>query len=69
MFDPRPPVTSTVFLQLWVNERMPLAVSTDHGKDLPSVQLLIKKNQVGVGAEAGARGKGRGQSWVRAGVE
>uniref|UniRef100_A0A7M4F4G9 Spectrin beta chain n=1 Tax=Crocodylus porosus TaxID=8502 RepID=A0A7M4F4G9_CROPO len=30
---------------LWVNERMPLAVSTDHGKDLPSVQLLIKKNQ------------------------
>lgn len=25
---------------------MPLATSTDHGKDLPSVQLLIKKNQV-----------------------
>uniref|UniRef100_A0A8C1R2B8 Spectrin beta chain n=1 Tax=Cyprinus carpio TaxID=7962 RepID=A0A8C1R2B8_CYPCA len=30
---------------LWVKERMPLATSTDHGKDLPSVQLLIKKNQ------------------------
>ncbi|XP_063058796.1 spectrin family protein [Engraulis encrasicolus] len=30
---------------LWVDERMPLANSTDHGKDLPSVQLLIKKNQ------------------------
>lgn len=25
---------------------MPLATSTDHGKDLPTVQLLIKKNQV-----------------------
>lgn len=34
------------FSQLWVKERMPLATSTDHGKDLPSVQLLIKKNQV-----------------------
>lgn len=32
--------------QLWVTERMPLATSTDHGKDLPTVQLLIKKNQV-----------------------
>lgn len=32
--------------QLWVKERMPLADSTDHGKDLPTVQLLIKKNQV-----------------------
>nr|XP_020669027.1 spectrin beta chain, non-erythrocytic 2 [Pogona vitticeps] len=30
---------------LWVKERMPLAVSTDHGRDLPTVQLLIKKNQ------------------------
>ncbi|XP_066575019.1 spectrin family protein isoform X2 [Amia ocellicauda] len=30
---------------LWVNERMPLATSTDHGKDLPTVQLLMKKNQ------------------------
>ncbi|XP_031427906.1 spectrin family protein isoform X3 [Clupea harengus] len=30
---------------LWVKERMPLANSTDHGKDLPSVQLLSKKNQ------------------------
>ncbi|XP_061595322.1 spectrin beta chain, non-erythrocytic 1-like isoform X2 [Cololabis saira] len=30
---------------LWVKERMPLAASIDHGKDLPTVQLLIKKNQ------------------------
>ncbi|KAJ8405208.1 hypothetical protein AAFF_G00321990 [Aldrovandia affinis] len=30
---------------LWVKERMPLATSSDHGKDLPSVQLLMKKNQ------------------------
>ncbi|XP_030602691.1 spectrin family protein isoform X2 [Archocentrus centrarchus] len=30
---------------LWVKERMPIATSTDHGKDLPTVQLLIKKNQ------------------------
>uniref|UniRef100_A0A8C0JB35 Spectrin beta, non-erythrocytic 2 n=1 Tax=Chelonoidis abingdonii TaxID=106734 RepID=A0A8C0JB35_CHEAB len=30
---------------LWVRERMPMAISTDHGKDLPTVQLLIKKNQ------------------------
>ncbi|KAM9441073.1 spectrin family protein isoform 1-T2 [Clarias gariepinus] len=30
---------------LWVKERMPLAKSMEHGKDLPSVQLLIKKNQ------------------------
>lgn len=35
-----------IFSQLWVKERMPLATSTDHGKDLPTVQLLIKKNQV-----------------------
>lgn len=34
------------FSQLWGKERMPLATSTDHGKDLPTVQLLIKKNQV-----------------------
>ncbi|XP_073514564.1 spectrin beta chain, non-erythrocytic 2 isoform X1 [Phyllobates terribilis] len=30
---------------LWVKERKPMAISTEHGKDLPSVQLLIKKNQ------------------------
>ncbi|XP_071657671.1 spectrin beta chain, non-erythrocytic 2 [Patagioenas fasciata] len=30
---------------LWVQERRPLAESTDLGKDLPSVQLLIKKNE------------------------
>ncbi|XP_063730288.1 spectrin beta chain, non-erythrocytic 1 isoform X2 [Eleginops maclovinus] len=30
---------------LWVEERMPLATSTDHGNNLQTVQLLIKKNQ------------------------
>uniref|UniRef100_A0A673Y9D9 Spectrin beta chain n=1 Tax=Salmo trutta TaxID=8032 RepID=A0A673Y9D9_SALTR len=31
---------------LWVEERMPIATSTDHGHNLQTVQLLIKKNQV-----------------------
>uniref|UniRef100_A0A8B9CS38 Spectrin beta chain n=1 Tax=Anser brachyrhynchus TaxID=132585 RepID=A0A8B9CS38_9AVES len=31
---------------LWVGERMPIATSTDHGHNLQTVQLLIKKNQV-----------------------
>lgn len=35
-----------VLFQLWVGERMPLATSTDHGHNLQTVQLLIKKNQV-----------------------
>ncbi|XP_041266479.1 spectrin beta chain, non-erythrocytic 2-like [Onychostruthus taczanowskii] len=30
---------------LWVQERQALATSTDHGKDLPSVQLLLQKNE------------------------
>ena len=30
---------------LWVTERLPMASSLEHGKDLPSVQLLMKKNQ------------------------
>uniref|UniRef100_A0A8C8VFF9 Spectrin beta chain n=1 Tax=Pelusios castaneus TaxID=367368 RepID=A0A8C8VFF9_9SAUR len=30
---------------LWVDERMPIATSTDHGHNLQTVQLLIKKNQ------------------------
>ncbi|XP_064143798.1 spectrin beta chain, non-erythrocytic 2 isoform X2 [Loxodonta africana] len=30
---------------LWVTERLPMASSTEHGKDLPTVQLLMKKNQ------------------------
>ncbi|KAE8600783.1 hypothetical protein XENTR_v10013409 [Xenopus tropicalis] len=30
---------------LWVEERMPLATSTDHGHNLQTVQLLMKKNQ------------------------
>uniref|UniRef100_A0A8C0LBQ1 Spectrin beta chain n=1 Tax=Canis lupus dingo TaxID=286419 RepID=A0A8C0LBQ1_CANLU len=30
---------------LWVTERLPMASSMEHGKDLPSVQLLMKKNQ------------------------
>ncbi|XP_047221147.1 spectrin beta chain, non-erythrocytic 1-like isoform X3 [Girardinichthys multiradiatus] len=30
---------------LWAQERMPVAASTDHGHNLQTVQLLIKKNQ------------------------
>uniref|UniRef100_A0A4W3GVK6 Spectrin beta chain n=1 Tax=Callorhinchus milii TaxID=7868 RepID=A0A4W3GVK6_CALMI len=30
---------------LWAEERMPLASSTDHGHNLQTVQMLIKKNQ------------------------
>ncbi|XP_059681849.1 spectrin beta chain, erythrocytic [Gavia stellata] len=30
---------------LWVQERLPLARSTEHGTDLPSVQRLAKRNQ------------------------
>uniref|UniRef100_A0A8D0G7F9 Spectrin beta chain n=1 Tax=Sphenodon punctatus TaxID=8508 RepID=A0A8D0G7F9_SPHPU len=30
---------------LWVQERLPVAKSTDHGTDLQTVQLLMKKNQ------------------------
>uniref|UniRef100_A0A8C4NKB3 Spectrin beta chain n=1 Tax=Eptatretus burgeri TaxID=7764 RepID=A0A8C4NKB3_EPTBU len=30
---------------LWIEERMPVATSTDHGNNLHTVQLLIKKNQ------------------------
>uniref|UniRef100_A0A665ST05 Spectrin beta chain n=1 Tax=Echeneis naucrates TaxID=173247 RepID=A0A665ST05_ECHNA len=30
---------------LWIQERMPVAMSTDHGHNLQTVQLLIKKNQ------------------------
>uniref|UniRef100_A0A8C8MKG7 Spectrin beta chain n=1 Tax=Oncorhynchus tshawytscha TaxID=74940 RepID=A0A8C8MKG7_ONCTS len=38
---------------LWVEERMPIATSTDHGHNLQTVQLLIKKNQVcGLAVEA-----------------
>lgn len=40
------PVSLSACLQLWVEERMPLATSTDHGHNLQTVQLLIKKNQV-----------------------
>lgn len=33
-------------LQLWVEERLPLAQSPDYGTNLQTVQLFIKKNQV-----------------------
>lgn len=32
--------------QLWVQERMAVATSTEHGHNLQTVQLLMKKNQV-----------------------
>uniref|UniRef100_A0A8C1KI91 Spectrin beta chain n=1 Tax=Cyprinus carpio TaxID=7962 RepID=A0A8C1KI91_CYPCA len=34
---------------LWVNERLPMAMSEDHGNNLQTVQLLLKKNQVSQG--------------------
>ncbi|NXD87920.1 SPTB1 protein, partial [Halcyon senegalensis] len=34
---------------LWVQERLPLARSTEHGTDLPSVQRLTKRNEVSPG--------------------
>uniref|UniRef100_A0A3Q2ZFB6 Spectrin beta chain n=1 Tax=Hippocampus comes TaxID=109280 RepID=A0A3Q2ZFB6_HIPCM len=30
---------------LWIEERMPLALSQDHGNDLQTVQMLLKRNQ------------------------
>lgn len=33
-------------LQLWVEERLPLAQSADYGTNLQTVQLFMKKNQV-----------------------
>uniref|UniRef100_A0A673I301 Spectrin beta chain n=1 Tax=Sinocyclocheilus rhinocerous TaxID=307959 RepID=A0A673I301_9TELE len=30
---------------LWVNERLPMAMSEEHGNNLQTVQLLLKKNQ------------------------
>ncbi|KAA0711356.1 Spectrin beta chain, non-erythrocytic 1 [Triplophysa tibetana] len=30
---------------LWINERLPMAMSEDHGSNLQTVQLLLKKNQ------------------------
>jgi hypothetical protein len=33
-------------LQLWVEERLPLAQSADYGTNLQTVQLFVKKNQV-----------------------
>lgn len=33
-------------LQLWVEERLPLAQSADYGSNLQTVQLFMKKNQV-----------------------
>ena len=52
-----PPVYNS--FQLWVGERMPLATSTDHGHNLQTVQLLIKKNQVSVSARASSMLGGR----------
>lgn len=49
-------------LQLWVEERLPLAQSADFGTNLQTVQLFMKKNQVSLtspasaSAPAGSRG-------------
>lgn len=37
---------SSSLLQLWIEERMPLAMSEEHGHNLQTVQMLHKKNQV-----------------------
>ena len=34
------------FLQLWIQERIPLASSKDYGNNLQSAQQHVKKNQV-----------------------
>uniref|UniRef100_A0A671YVH8 Spectrin beta chain n=1 Tax=Sparus aurata TaxID=8175 RepID=A0A671YVH8_SPAAU len=36
---------SSSLLQLWIEERMPLAMSEEHGHNLQTVQMLHKKNQ------------------------
>ncbi|XP_033367563.1 spectrin beta chain, non-erythrocytic 1, partial [Parus major] len=41
---------------LWVQERQALAMSTDHGKDLPSVQLLLQKNEGIYRGQGGSEG-------------
>lgn len=33
-------------LKLWVQERLPMAMSQEHGSTLQAVQQLMKKNQV-----------------------
>lgn len=39
-------------LQLWVEERLPLAQSADYGTNLQTVQLFMKKNQVSLTSPA-----------------
>uniref|UniRef100_A0AAR2LXV8 Spectrin beta chain n=1 Tax=Pygocentrus nattereri TaxID=42514 RepID=A0AAR2LXV8_PYGNA len=34
-----------VYIHLWVEERLPMAMSQEHGNNLQTVQLLLKKNQ------------------------
>ncbi|CAG13137.1 unnamed protein product [Tetraodon nigroviridis] len=42
---------------LWIQERMPLAMSQEHGHNLQSVQMLLKRNQVGARRAEGAGGR------------
>ena len=59
-----PPLTDPLFLiQLWVTERLPMASSMEHGKDLPSVQLLMKKNQVRPRLKAKEKVSRASQTW------
>lgn len=40
------PCLCGLVFQLWIQERIPMATSIEHGHNLQTVQLLIKKNQV-----------------------
>lgn len=44
--QPSPYLLVSWSLQLWVEERLPLALSDDYGINLQTVQLFMKKNQV-----------------------
>lgn len=37
-----------ITLQLWIQERLPLATCKDYGNNLQGVQQQVKKNQVGI---------------------
>lgn len=41
-----PYVCVLLWWQLWVQERLPMAMCQEHGASLQAVQQLMKKNQV-----------------------
>uniref|UniRef100_A0A665VLE0 Spectrin beta chain n=1 Tax=Echeneis naucrates TaxID=173247 RepID=A0A665VLE0_ECHNA len=46
---------------LWIEERMPLAMSDEHGHNLQTVQMLLKKNQVWICL---AEGRPEAEAWI-----